>query len=59
MNASTRFMLTITPDMVQRADVLKKSDYYDKPYAEMFRQLISIGMDTLEAQKRQKGGTKK
>jgi len=59
MTANSRFMLTLTPDMTKRADTLKKNDYYDKPYAEMYRQLINLGMDALEAQKRQKGGTKK
>ncbi len=49
--ANTRFMLTVPDDMAKRAEVLKKEYYYDKPYAEMYRQLIRLGMDTLEAEK--------
>ena len=42
-----RFMLTIPDEMAKKADFLKKEVYYDKPYAEMYRQLIQLGMDTL------------
>ena len=44
---SVRFMLTIPDEMAKKADFLKKEVYYDKPYAEMYHQLIQLGMDTL------------
>jgi len=45
---NTRFTLSIPNDMVKRAEAIKKDAYFDKPYAEMYRQLIQLGMDTLE-----------
>ena len=46
-----RFTLTVPDDLAKKAAQLKKENYYDKPYAEMYRQLIQLGMDTLEAEK--------
>lgn len=46
---NARFMLTVPDDMAKRAEALKKNIYYDRPYAEMYRQLIQLGMDTLKA----------
>ena len=48
---NARFMLTVPDDMAKRAAALKKDTYYDKPYAEMYRQLIQLGMEILESQK--------
>lgn len=49
MNEKTiRFMLTVPSDMAKRAEELKKDIFYNKPYAEMYRQLIQIGMDKLQ-----------
>ncbi len=47
-NAATRFMLTVPVDMAEKAEVLKKNLFYDKPYAEMYRQLIQLGMDEIQ-----------
>lgn len=44
---TTRFMLTVPTDMANRAETLKKDIFYDKPYAEMYRQLIRLGMEEL------------
>lgn len=52
---NARFMLTVPNDMAKRAEILKRNDYYDKPYAEMYRQLIQLGMDTLAEKKAEKG----
>lgn len=46
--AVTRFVLTVPVDMAARAEVLKKTLFFDKPYAEMYRQLIQLGMDKLQ-----------
>lgn len=45
---NTRFMLTIPEEIAKRAEVLKKNIFYDRPYAEMYRQLIQLGMNVLE-----------
>lgn len=42
-NVTTRFMLTVPADMAEKAEALKKDLFYDKPYAEMYRQLIQLG----------------
>lgn len=43
-----RFMLSVTDDIAKQAEVLKKEIYFDKPYAEMYRQLIRLGIDVLK-----------
>ncbi len=47
-NESVRFMITIPKNMVQRAEDIKKSNFCGKPYAEMYRQLIKLGLEQLE-----------
>ena len=47
-NDTIRFMLAIPNDMAERAKILKKEIFYDKPYAEMYRQLIRLGLDHLQ-----------
>ena len=36
-----RIMITIPPDLEAEIQSLKKEKFYDKPYAEMYRQIIS------------------
>lgn len=50
-----RFMLTVPDDIEADADVIKRELFYDKPYSEMYRQLIRIGLDVLKAEKATKG----
>ena len=45
---ATRFMLTVPVDMAEKAEALKNNLFYDKPYAEMYRQLIQLGMDEIQ-----------
>lgn len=47
-NMATRFMLTVPVDMAEKAEALKNNLFYDKPYAEMYRQLIQLGMDEIQ-----------
>ncbi len=47
-NKAIRFTLTVPDDMVKRATALKKDIFYDKSYAEMYRQLILLGMENLQ-----------
>lgn len=46
-----RFMLTVPDDIEVDAAEVKRDLFYDKPYSEMYRQLIRIGLDSLKAAK--------
>ena len=39
-----RFMLCVTPEIEAAAEELKKTEFYDKPYSEVFRHLLSLGL---------------
>ena len=45
---TTRFTLTVPKKKAKRAETLKKDMFYDKPYSEMYRQLILLGMEKLQ-----------
>lgn len=51
---TTRLMITIPAEMIQRAEALKQDAFYDKSYAEMYRQLIQLGMNKI--QEKEEGG---
>lgn len=55
-NVTARFMLTIPVDMAEKAEELKKNLFYDKPYAEMYRQLIQLGMDEIQKKAAKENG---
>ena len=42
---TTRFTLAVPADLTRRVEALKKDVFYDKPYAEMYRQLIRLGIE--------------
>lgn len=44
---NTRFVLTLPQDLAEQTQILKKEIFYDKPYAEMYRQLIQLGLQNL------------
>lgn len=46
---TTRFVLTVPDDLAEQAENLKKEVFYDKPYAEMYRQLIKLGLTSLHS----------
>lgn len=48
---SKRFMLTVPDDIQKDVDTVKRDLFYDKPYSELYRQLIRIGLDTLKGEK--------
>ena len=41
-----RFMLYITPEIEAGADELKRKVFYDKPYSELYRCLLSLGLQS-------------
>ncbi|MCL2045123.1 MAG: hypothetical protein FWG88_01895 [Oscillospiraceae bacterium] len=45
-NDMKRFMLYITPDIEAGADELKRKLFYNKPYSELYRCLLSLGLET-------------
>ena len=46
-----RFMLTVPEDVEADAALVKRELFYDRPYSEMYRQLIRMGLDVMKAQK--------
>lgn len=52
-NKTARFSLTITPELAEECDEFKRTMYYNKPYSEMYRDLIRIGIQTLRDKENQ------
>ena len=46
-----RFTLTVTEDIAERAEKLKKDSYYNTSYSEMYRKLIELGLKEMEKKK--------
>lgn len=44
MADTIRFTLTIPADIAQQVDDLKRDRFYDKPYSELYRYLIELGI---------------
>jgi len=53
-----RFMLCITPEIEAGADELKRNEFYDKPYSEVYRHLLSLGLKTANIGSKQQKETK-
>ena len=49
-----RFMLTVPEDVEADAAMVKRELFYDRPYSEMYRQLIRMGLDVMKAQKQKR-----
>lgn len=52
-NKTARFSLTITPELAEECDEFKRTQYYNKPYSEMYRDLIRIGIQALREKEAQ------
>lgn len=46
-SADNRVMVTIPPDLEKEIDLLKQEIYYNKSFAEMYRDLLRLGLDSL------------
>ena len=46
-----RIMITIPPGFRSGNTKLKKEKFYDKPYAEMYRQIIRTGLECVQKSK--------
>lgn len=40
----TRFTLSVPADIAEQVDRLKREQFYDRPYAEIYRYLIELGI---------------
>ena len=49
-----RLMLTVSDEIESDAADVKKDLFYDKPYSEMYRHLIRMGLDALKEEKAEK-----
>lgn len=51
MTQKPRLMLTISEDIVNEVREAKKGEqYFDKPYSELYRDLIVLGLEALKQQ---------
>ncbi len=44
-----RFTISATPEMIKAAEELKKCEFYNKTYAEMYRHILLAGLDSMKA----------
>lgn len=51
-----RLMVSIPPDVKREIEDVKKQVYYDKPYAELYRQIIRLGLDKMHEKASKKEG---
>lgn len=50
---AARFSLTITPELAEECDEFKRTEYYNKSYSEMYRDLIRAGIKAKKEQEAQ------
>ena len=43
----TRLMVSVPQEIRNEIDVVKQKEYFDKPYAELYRQIIRLGLDKM------------
>ena len=58
-NSSKRTMITLRPEWEPELEQLKKERFYNETQAEMFRYLISLGLEALKTKKENKLKKKK
>jgi len=49
--------ITLPPDLKQRLEVLKEQQFMDKPLSEMYRTIVSIGLQAAHAREQQETPT--
>ena len=50
----TRVTISIPPDMEADIKMLKQVMFYDKPYSELYRQMMRLGIDVLKEKRHEK-----
>lgn len=48
-NTMGRLMVSIPAEMKSEIDAIKQREFYDRPYAELYRQIIRLGLDKMRA----------
>ena len=43
-----RLMVSITPDIEESIDLIKQKEFYNKSYAELYRQIIKEGIKVVK-----------
>ncbi|MBD5550448.1 MAG: hypothetical protein HDQ96_04625 [Lachnospiraceae bacterium] len=46
-NTMERLMVSIPAEVKNEIDAVKQREFYDKPYAELYRQIIRLGLDKM------------
>lgn len=47
-NTMERLMVSIPAEVKSEIDAVKQRKFYDKPYAELYRQIIRLGLDKMK-----------
>lgn len=47
-NTMERLMVSIPAEVKSEIDAVKQREFYDKPYAELYRQIIRLGLDKMK-----------
>jgi len=47
-----RIMVSITPEIAQGLDDVKREQFYNKPYSEVFRYVFSLGLKAANAREK-------
>lgn len=47
-NTMERLMVSIPAEVKSEVDAVKQREFYDKPYAELYRQIIRLGLDKMK-----------
>lgn len=48
-----RVMLSITPELEQGLNVVKKESFYDKPFSEVYRYIFALGLEAAKKKENQ------
>jgi replicative DNA helicase len=43
-----RFMLSVPSEFIKEVDLLKKESFYNKPYSEIYRHLLALGIEEMK-----------
>lgn|GEM_PF-1783500 len=54
--AMKRVMLTIAPEMTERIEMLKQGPFYNKSYSELYRHLLTLGLEAEKDRSEEKRG---
>jgi len=47
-----RIMISVPKDIEEETQQLKKTTYFDRPYSEIYRDLIRLGMEKMNEEKK-------